>query len=186
LAHISDVKVSRLAVKTVAPGVSQTIGPDFIAPRGRTKEGIGGRARISAGRFRNVYITVIVVIARNIVGPVNVDTQHLSQELIDILTVANGAVLIIESPAVARCDIEISIRAECDPSAIMVAFCISNAQENGSRVRGYVWIPRNLISCNRVGAAYAGRVIHEEHTVGGVIGVKRQPKQPLFAPRNYG
>src|SRR5262245_38772831 len=100
LSDIAGVKHSRGAVERTAEWVAKPGGIDFIASRRRAEEWIGRRRDVRRGPVC-----------------IHINAQHLPQQLVVILRAVAG---VIRAAAVAHPDVQESIRAEIDPSAVVI------------------------------------------------------------------
>lgn len=151
-----------MSVKTETPGIAQTECEDFRA------------VALTVASKRIVFRDAVCSYAGRLV---DVYPQYFTQQACEVLCVV---LRVAARTAVARGDIQVSIRAESQMTAVVIGIRLLKGQQNNAAVR---------ISCSDVpglpriagdDSAVSIGVVNVEITVMGIIGVKGQSEQALF------
>src|SRR6266545_4183671 len=100
LAHIANEQVAGLTIEGETPGVTQPVGPDFVACAGVV---IVGKRVVGWDIIRQAIAGV---------GVVDVDPQNLTHQRVQVLRVADRSMLVAGTAAVAGADVEVAVRSE--------------------------------------------------------------------------
>jgi len=161
LADVADPKAAGETVKTASPRVAQSEGPDLGRSAAAGKRVVAGNpVGFSAGRV------------------VDVDAQEFAQQRIEILAIA---VRVVACAAIAHRDVEVFVRSEGDPPAVVIGVGLVDFQEH--ELAGFVGAldaGTFLVAAN-LGVAIFIREIDVEVSVARVVGMERQAEEPLLA-----
>ncbi len=106
MTDVAHIEIAGEAVKAASPGVSQTVVVDLIEA-GDAHEGV----------IRGICIAPDTGTSGVLIGT-NIKSKHLAEKRVDALCVAGRVTC---AAAVAVGDVEITIRTEADPSAVVIA-----------------------------------------------------------------
>ena len=155
LADIGDVEI--VAIEGVAPRIAEA-GQKNLRRAASLRERIG---------------------RRDCVGllPVHIDAQHLSEQRVEVLAVS---MRIAAAAAVAHADVEKTVGAEGDPSAVVVRERLIDAEQRRGRVgKGHVRIVGHAVLDDLRVAVDVG-VVDEEAAVLRVAGMEGEAEQALL------
>src|SRR5713226_2168141 len=144
------------------PRLAQAVEPDFAVSGWLAKE------RIARGN----------VVCETCIGcSIHINAQDLAEQRGGVLPVANGSMHVAAATAVAERNVQESVVAEGQTSAIVIGFGLADSEQDALRVGvREVEISRRCgeLRDDRVEAARIACVVHKEATIGGVLRMKGQ------------
>ena len=175
LSDVGDPQSAGAPIERHPPRVAQAVGPDLLAHA-------GGARRLAAvlGHHGDEGIVIGDSVGRLLPFGVDVDPQHLAEEVLEVLPVAERIILLA---AVAVGDVEIAIGAEADRAPFVVPRRVLDAEDllaAGCIGRiGIVLRYAVALEDHREGRRLRG-VVDEELAVLGEPGMEGEAEEPLF------
>ena len=165
LADVRDIEIAKTAVEAVAERVAQAERPDLVRTR-RSDERIVGRHRIVAVRIAGKIVAM------------NIEAEDIAEQVVDVLP---GFDRIAAAAAIAERGIEIAVRPEFDPAALVIGQAVGlvDVQQDAlARGIGMVQVGgRDPVAADLGVIARIGDV-DVEVAVARVVRIEREPIRP--------